>query len=264
MPRSAILNVMVQAARKASRGLVRDFGEVENLQVSRKGPADFVSAADRHAEQVLFEGLSRARPGFGFVMEESGERPGTDASHRWIVDPLDGTTNFLHGVPHFAISVALERDDVLIAGLVFDPISGDLYLAERGKGASLNDRRIRVSARSARIDCLFGCGMPFAGQGDCERFAGELARIQGNVAGIRRFGATSLDLAYVASGRLEGFWDHDLKIWDMAAGVLLVREAGGGISDFAGRDQWATSGSIVASNQLMHQQLLRWLAPSRD
>ena len=264
MPRSATLNVMVQAARKAARGLVRDFGEVENLQVSRKGPADFVSAADHHAEQVLFEELSRARPGFGFVMEESGERSASDASHRWIVDPLDGTTNFLHGVPHFAISIALERDGALIAGLVFNPVSGDLYLAEKGRGASLNDHRIRVSARSTAVDCLFGCGMPFAGHGDREQFAGELDRIQGEVAGIRRFGAASLDLAYVASGRLEGFWEHDLKIWDVAAGVLLVREAGGEVSDFQGRQQWAATGSIVASNQLMHQQLLRWLAPPRD
>jgi myo-inositol-1(or 4)-monophosphatase len=263
MPRSAVLNVMVQAARKAARGLVRDFGEIENLQVSRKGPADFVSAADRRAEQILFEELRRVRPGYGFVMEESGEVAGADPLHRWIVDPLDGTTNFLHGVPQFAISIALERDGVLVAGLILNPVSDELYLAERGRGASLNDRRLRVSSRTSLVESLIGCGVPFAGHGDAKRFAGEIARIQGEIAGIRRFGAASLDLAWVAAGRLDGFWERGLKVWDMAAGIVIVREAGGMVSDLDGGDGWATSGSILASNQLLHEDLLRRLSGPR-
>jgi myo-inositol-1(or 4)-monophosphatase len=260
MARSALLNVMVDAVRKAARSLTRDFGEVENLQVSHKGPADFVSAADRKAEDILREELSRVRPAYGFLMEESGVVEGTDPVHTWIVDPLDGTTNFLHGIPQFAISVALQRNDQIVAGVVYNPILDELYVAERGGGAFLNDRRLRVAARRELPECVIGTGIPFLGHGDHGRFLGELTRVMREVAGIRRCGAASLDLAWVASGRLDGFWERSLKPWDMAAGLLLVREAGGFVTDMDGRDRMLETGSVLCGNENVHKRLSKLLA----
>ena len=259
MARSAILNVMVGAAMKAARGLNRDFNEVENLQVSRKGPADFVSAADRRAEEVIKVELQRARPSYGFLMEESGESVGSDPQHRWIVDPLDGTTNFLHGIPQFAISIALERQGKLAAAVVYDPISDELFSAERGGGAFVNDKRLRVATRQNLADSVVATGMPFKGHGDSERYMKELAALMPMVAGVRRFGAAALDLAWVAAGRFDGFWERSLSPWDLAAGILLVREAGGYVTDLAGGDALLESGDVVAGNEAIHGQLLAHL-----
>jgi myo-inositol-1(or 4)-monophosphatase len=259
MARSAILNVMVAAAMKAARGLNRDFGEVENLQVSRKGPADFVSAADHRAEEVIRTELARARPGYGFLMEESGESAGSDPQHRWIVDPLDGTTNFLHGIPQFAISIALERQGKLHAALVYHPLADELFTAERGGGAFLNDRRLRVATRQNLADSVIATGMPFKGHGDHVRYMQELAGLIPQVAGIRRFGAAALDLAWVAAGRFDGFWERALSPWDVAAGILLVREAGGFVTDLGGADAMLETGDIVAGNESVHRQLLAHL-----
>jgi myo-inositol-1(or 4)-monophosphatase len=259
MLRSALLNVMVQAAHKAARALKRDFGEVEKLQVSLKGPANFVSAADHRAEEILRQELRKARPGYGFLGEEGGVHAGTDTSHRWIVDPLDGTSNFLHGIPQFAISIALERDNTIVAGLVYNPILDELFTAERGKGAFLNDRRMRVAARSRLTDAIIACGMPHHGRGDLAVFRKELAAIQDKVAGLRRFGSAALDLAWVAAGRFDAYWERDLAPWDMAAGLLLVREAGGYVTDLEGGDAILKKGHIVAGNEAMHTDLLRLL-----
>ncbi|HEX2255976.1 MAG TPA: inositol monophosphatase family protein [Afifellaceae bacterium] len=255
MPRSALINVMVRAATKAGRVLSRDFGEVENLQVSRKGPADFVSASDRRAEEIIRAELERARPGYGFVMEEAGETSGSDPQHRWIVDPLDGTTNFLHGIPLFTVSIALERQGRLHAGLVYNPVSEELFTAERGAGAFLNDRRIRVAGRGSLAEAVVATGIPHLGRGDPGRFIKELAGMMGTVAGVRRTGAASLDLAWVAAGRFDGFWEHGLSAWDVAAGILLIREAGGFVSEPGGGDRMMESGSIVAGNETIHRQL---------
>ncbi|WP_193367942.1 inositol monophosphatase family protein [Pelagibius marinus] len=258
--RSALLNVMTKAADKAARGLKRDFGEVENLQVSRKGPADFVSTADLKAEKVLKEELRKARPGYGFLMEESEEvAPSDDSGRRWIVDPLDGTSNFLHSLPHFAISIALEERGEIIAGLVYDPIKEDLFHAEKGQGAFLNDRRIRVSARNRMTDCLIATGAPFAGKGDRPQFLGEIDAVMANTAGIRRWGAAALDLAYVAAGRFDGFWERGLAPWDYAAGLILVREAGGYVSEMNGKALIMGSPSVLASNNAIHSDLMKLL-----
>jgi len=263
MARTALLNVMVQAVRKAGRSLVRDFGEVENLQVSRKGPGDFVSAADKKAEQILFEELSRVRPGYGFLMEESGSVEGTDKDNLWIIDPLDGTTNFLHGQPHFSISLALERNGHLAAAVVFNPVTDELFTAERGTGAFLNDRRLRVASRSALPDTVIGTGIPFIGRGDHGLTLKELAAVMPQVAGIRRYGSAALDLAWVAAGRFDGFWEHDLQPWDMAAGLLLIQEAGGFATDFDDRDKMLKTGGVVAGNAKIHQALLAALKLAR-
>jgi myo-inositol-1(or 4)-monophosphatase len=257
MARSPVLNVMVQAVMKAGRALRRDFGEIEHLQVSVKGPADFVSAADLRSEEVLRAELGRARPGYGFLLEEGGVVAGTDPDHRWIVDPLDGTTNFLHGIPMFAISVGLERAGVLVAGVVFNPVTDELYSAERGGGAFLNDRRLRVAARTDIRSSVIACGLPHLGRPDHELFREELARVQISSAGVRRFGAAALDLAYVAAGRVDGFWERDLKAWDVAAGILLIKEAGGFVTDANGGDGMLTNGSIVAGNEAIHKDLLK-------
>jgi myo-inositol-1(or 4)-monophosphatase len=251
------MQVMVQAVTKAGRALRRDFGEVEQLQVSMKGPGDFVSAADKRAEELLHAELSRARPGYSFLMEESGAVAGTDPDHRWIVDPLDGTTNFLHGIPMFSISVALERAGVIVAGVVFNPITDELYTAERGGGAFMNDRRLRVAARRELSDSVIATGIPHLGKAGHDRFREELAVVQAKVSGVRRFGSAALDLAMTASGRFDGFWERGLSPWDVAAGVLLVREAGGFVSDAAGHDNMLSTGSIVAGNEAIHAQLLK-------
>src|SRR6202163_3675723 len=233
MHHSATLNVMIAAARKAARALKRDFGELEKLQVSLKGPANFVSAADRRAEETLFAELTKARPGYGFLGEEGGKREGADKSHVWIVDPLDGTTNFLHGIPQFAISIGLQREGTMIAGLIYNPANDDLYIAERGKGAFLNDQRLRVAGRRNLGDCVIACGLPHIGRGDHNLSRLEMTEIQNKVAGLRRFGAASLDMAFVAAGRLDGYWERDLQPWDMAAGQIIVREARAVVSGMA-------------------------------
>ena len=258
--RSALWTVMTAAANKAARGLKRDFGEVEQLQVSRKGPSDFVSAADVQCEKVLRQELLKARPRFGFLMEESGETASEDGHHRWIVDPIDGTTNFLHGIPHFAISVALEMDGEIIAGMVFNPVTDEMFFAEKGKGAFLNDRRLRVSSRDNMGDALLATGIPFRGRPGHAPFLAELERVMPQVAGVRRAGTASLDLAYVAAGRYDGYWERGLQPWDVAAGIILVREAGGFISDFNGAKENLAKGDLVAANGKLHRPLLDLLA----
>lgn len=251
--RSPVINVMAAAALKAARGLIRDFGEVEQLQVSIKGPADFVSTADLKADRTLRAELSRARPGYGMVTEESEPTEG-DGRHRWIVDPLDGTMNFLHGIPHFAISIGLERDGELIAGVVYEPTRDELYWAEKGAGAYLNDRRLRVSARRNLGEAVIATGLRAADR-DKPAYPGVLNAITAQVGGVRRFGAAALDLAYVAAGRLEAFWEFGLSPWDIAAGIILVREAGGYISDLSGGHTMMTSGDILAANDHLHLPL---------
>jgi myo-inositol-1(or 4)-monophosphatase len=259
MIRSALLNVMVSAARKAGRGLKRDFGEVEQLQVSLKGPANFVTAADKRAEDVLQKELEKARPGYGFLGEESGKHEGTDKTHTWIVDPLDGTSNFLHGIPHFAISIALQRDDTIVAGVIYNPATEELFTSERGKGAFLEDRRLRVAARKRTNEAIVACGLPHHGRGDAEFLAlsrREIAVVQEKFAGLRRFGAAALDLAWLAAGRFDGYWERNLSPWDTAAGILMVREAGGFVTDMDNGDAMLAKGHILAGNETMHGELL--------
>jgi len=263
MARSAIINVMVQAALKAGRSLARDFGEVQNLQVSLKGPGDYVSQADKKAEEIVFTELSRVRSGYSFLMEERGEVVGDDPQHRWIVDPLDGTTNFLHGIPVFAVSIALERQGQIVAGVIYNPAMDELYTAERGGGAFLNDRRMRVAARRELADAVLATGIPHLGRGQHGQALIDLRNIMGEVSGIRRFGAAALDLAYVAAGRVDGFWEDDLKPWDMAAGMLMVREAGGYLSDRSGGQDMLENGSIVAGNEDIQAKLLKQLQIKR-
>ena len=259
MATSALMNVMLAAARKAGRSLARDFGEVEQLQVSLKGPANFVTAADHRAEEILHGELTRARPGYGLLMEERGEVEGADRTHRWIVDPLDGTTNFLHGIPIFAVSIALERDGDLVAGLIFNPVTHETFTAERGKGAYFNDRRLRVSARTALEDCVIGTGIPHSGRPGHPVFLRELEAVMTSSAGVRRCGAAALDLAWVAAGRFDGFWERNLRAWDIAAGIVILREAGGYVSDTDGKDLMLKSGNIVAGNEAIHRKLLKLL-----
>jgi len=256
MPASALMNVMIAAARKAGRGLTRDFGEIEQLQVSVKGPGNFVTAADHRSEETLFRELSRARPGYGFLMEERGSVPGSDTTHRFIVDPLDGTTNFLHGIPLFAIALALEREGEVVCGLVFNPILDELYTAEKGQGAFVNNRRLRVAARKTLADCIISVGIPHRGRPDHGRFLSECATLMGQVGGLRRTGSAAIDLAWVAAGRFDGYCDRNLRRWDIAAGSLLVREAGGFVSDCEGGDNMDETGSVVAGNQLVQRALL--------
>jgi myo-inositol-1(or 4)-monophosphatase len=256
---SPILNVMTAAARKAGRPLVRDFGELENLQISMKGPADFVTSADKRTEKILIEELSKARPGYGFLGEEGGAIEGKDRSHRFIIDPIDGTTNFMHGVPHFAISIGLERDGVLVAGVLFNPVTDDLYYAEKGHGAYLNNKRLRVAERREMGSSLFATGLPFMGREGQARAFAETAAVTAVSAGIRRFGAASLDMAYVAAGRFDGFWERGLNAWDVAAGIVLVREAGGMVGDLNGGTDALNSGTILCSNEYLQPQLLKLL-----
>jgi myo-inositol-1(or 4)-monophosphatase len=253
--KSALIHVMTAAALKAARGLVRDFGEVEQLQVSRKGPADFVSTADHKAERTLKAELSKARPTFGFLMEESGETIGSDEKQRWIVDPLDGTTNFLHGIPHFSISLALEREGEIVAGVIYEPTRDEMYWAEKGIGAFMNDRRLRVSGRAKLEDALIGTGIPFRDRGHHGSYLETLGSAMGATAGVRRMGSAALDLAYVAAGRYDGFWEFGLQPWDIAAGILLVREAGGQVSEPGGGPDPLRSGDIIASNVQLHAPL---------
>ncbi len=253
--RSPILNVMANAALKAARGLIRDFGEVEQLQVSVKGPGEFVSTADLKAERTLKAELMRARPDYGLLFEESGEAAGADPRHRWIVDPLDGTTNFLHGIPHFSISIALERDREIVAGLIYEPTRDEMYSAEKGFGAYVNDRRLRVSARRQLGEAVIGTGMPFGVRADQRGYSDTLSAIMGATSGVRRMGSAALDLAYVAAGRYDGFWEFGLSPWDIAAGILLVREAGGYVSDLDGGHDMMATGDVLAANDHLHLPL---------
>jgi myo-inositol-1(or 4)-monophosphatase len=254
---------MIDAARKAGRSLARDFGEVAELQVSRKGAADYVSAADIKAEETIFQELGRARPGYGFLGEERGMVEGTDKTHTWIVDPLDGTTNFLHAMPHFAVNIALRREGRVVAGVTYNPANADLFWAERGRGAFMGDRRLRVAARTNLEEAVVATGIPFMGHGQHGRFLKELHQISQRVSGVRRFGAAALDLAWVAAGRFDGFWERDLSPWDMAAGLLIVAEAGGLISDADGGDDPLATGSICAANPEIHRRLLERLEAAR-
>jgi myo-inositol-1(or 4)-monophosphatase len=259
MLHSALINVMVKAARRAGRSLKHDLGEIEHLQVSLKGPANFVSLADKRAEEILYADLAKARPGYGFVGEEGGAREGTDKSHTWIVDPLDGTTNFLHGIPQFAISIGLQREGTIIAGVIYNPANDELYIAERGKGAFLNDQRLRVAGRRKLDECVIACAMPHIGRGDLELSRREMTAIQSKVAGLRRFGAAALDLAFVAAGRFDGFWERNLNPWDIAAGQIMVREAGGTVSGIDGKDDALTTGHVVCGNEFVHGELVKML-----
>jgi myo-inositol-1(or 4)-monophosphatase len=264
---SGLIRVMEKAARKAGSRLRRDFGEVEHLQVSRKGPSDFVSKADRAAERTIYDELILARPDWGFLLEESGEFDGAEGKPRFIVDPLDGTTNFLHGIPHFAISIAVQEQKLdgsgwgdVIAGLVYNPITDQSFWAEKSRGAWLHDARLRVSARRTLDEALIATGMPFQGHGDFSEWMKIYAAAGPRIAGVRRFGAASLDLAWVAAGRFDGFWESDLSLWDTAAGCLLVREAGGFVTDYRGRSLPICAQQVLAGNDHIHSRLHKVVA----
>ena len=263
---SGLITVMTRAARKAAPRLRRDFGEVEQLQVSRKGPADFVSMADKRAEQTIVDELRNARPDWGMLLEEGGEIAGDPAKPRWIVDPLDGTSNFLHGVPHFAISIAVEdprgaggRPEIS-HGLIYQPLTDESFWAEKGRGAWLQDRRLRVSSRRDLSESLIGTGIPHFGRGNVANWAKIYAAIAPGVSGVRRFGSAALDLAWVAAGRMDGFWEDDLDVWDTAAGLLLVKEAGGYITDYRGQDRMFDRREYLAANGDLHSKLHKLLA----
>jgi myo-inositol-1(or 4)-monophosphatase len=261
---TALLKVMSDAARKAARGLNRDFGELAELQVAKKAPADFVSAADLKAEQTIFEALSKARPGYSFHGEERGLIEGTDKTHTWIVDPLDGTTNFLHAIPHFAINIALQREGAgVVAAVTYNPITNEMFWAEKGKGCFVNDHRLRVAARQKLDEAVVATGIPFLGHGQHAKFLKELHQVSQRVAGVRRFGSAALDLAWVAAGRFDAFWERDLSAWDLAAGTLLVTEAGGKVTDADGGDDVLGTGSVCAGNLDIHPLLLSRLTAAK-
>jgi myo-inositol-1(or 4)-monophosphatase len=260
MIRSPLMTVMTDAVIKASRSLKRDFGEVENLQVSLKGPGDFVSQADRKAEKILHEALEKARPGYGFVMEEAGVVEGTDKSHRWHIDPLDGTANFLHGVPHFAVSVGLEREGQIVAGVVYDVIKDEMFIAEKGKGAFVNNRRLRVSGRREAAGMLIGTGIPHIGKPGHPLFLKELGAVMSRFQNVRRMGAASLDVAYVAAGRLDAFWERGLHSWDFAAGICLIREAGGTFLSLDGHADLMQAKDVLCANEAAERLLKEALA----
>jgi myo-inositol-1(or 4)-monophosphatase len=260
MIKTPLMSVMVDAVLKAAKSLRRDFGEIENLQVSRKGPGDFVSAADHKSEQILRDLLTKARPDYSFVMEEGGIVEGRDSANRWHIDPLDGTLNFLHGIPQFSISLGLEREGVAYAGVVYDPSKDELFIAERGKGAYLNNRRMRVAARTDLMDCVIGTGIPSIGRKRHPDYLRQLSAVMLRSAGVRRMGSAALDLAYVACGRFDGFWELGLSSWDIAAGTVLVREAGGFVTDAERKEQVIGASSIVTGNESVHRELLAVLA----
>ncbi|MEO9780686.1 MAG: inositol monophosphatase family protein [Sedimentitalea sp.] len=246
---SANLNVMIKAARKAGRSLVKDFREVENLQVSMKGAGDFVSKADLASEAIIKEELLGARPTYGWLAEEGGAIDGKDPTRRWIVDPLDGTTNFLHGLPHWAVSIALEHKGDIVAGVIFDAAKDEMFIAEKGAGAWMNDTRLRVSGRHRMIESIFSTGLPFGGRGDLPETLQDLARVLPGCAGVRRWGAAALDMAYVAAGRYDGFWERRLNAWDVAAGVVIVREAGGLVQPLDPRRDILADGAVICANE---------------
>lgn len=254
---SANLNIMIKAARKAGRSLVKDFREVENLQVSMKGAGDFVSRADVNAEKLIKEELMTARPTYGWMAEESPEQEGQDPTRRWIVDPLDGTTNYLHGLPHWAVSIALEHKGQIVSGVVFDPAKDEMFFAEKGAGAWMNDTRLRVSGRSRMIESVFATGLPFGGRSDLPETLKELGRVLPGCAGVRRWGAAALDLAYVAAGRYDGYWERRLNAWDIAAGTIIVREAGGLAEPIDPAGDIIGDGTIVCANQSLFAPLAK-------
>ncbi|MEM9682249.1 MAG: inositol monophosphatase family protein [Pseudomonadota bacterium] len=261
--RSALINVMTRAAERAGRALIRDFGEVEQLQVSRKGPGDFVTAADLKAESIVHRELDRARPGYSFLLEESGQVDGTDTEHCWIVDPLDGTLNFMHGLPHFCVSIGLARADEIIAGVIYDPLKDEVFWAEKNEGAYVNDRRLRVSGRKQIAEAVLATGIPFKIHEDSpikEKFIDQMQSVMGKIAGVRRFGSAALDLAYVAAGRYDGYWENGLNPWDVAAGVLIVREAGGFVTEIGGKRYELGAPDILAANDALHAPLGRILS----
>lgn len=254
---SANLNIMMKAARKAGRSLAKDFREVENLQVSMKGAGDFVSRADLAAEAILKEELMGARPTYGWLAEEGGEIEGQDPTRRWIVDPLDGTTNFLHGLPHWAVSIALEHKGQIVSGVIYDPAKDELFFAEKGEGAFVNDARLRVSGRSAMIESIFATGLPFGGRADLPETLQDLARLLPSCAGVRRWGSAALDMAYVAAGRYDGFWERRLNAWDMAAGMIIVKEAGGLIEPLTSGGHILEDGEVICANEAIFQKFSR-------
>lgn len=266
MIRTPLMNVMTAAAIKAGKSLKRDFAELPSLTISRKGPGDFVSEADKKAERILFQELSKARPGYGFLMEEEGAVEGTDKSHRFLIDPLDGTTNFLHAIPQFSISIGLERDDEIVAGLVYNPVSEEMFIAEKGMGAFVigatgrDNYRLRVSPRTDFADSVIGCGVPHAGRGDHGQFIRELAGVMPRCSGVRRLGSAALDLAFVAAGRMEGFWERNLSPWDIAAGIILVRESGGYVTAPDGSAKIFEGRAIIAGNEVAHDTLMKIIA----
>lgn len=263
---SGLITVMDRAARKVAGRLRRDFGEVEQLQVSRKGPADFVTLADQRTERSLADELGHARPDWGMLLEEGGAIEGNPAKPRWVVDPIDGTSNFLHGIPHFAISIAAQEPrpgggwGEISHGLVYNPITDESFWAEKGRGAWLQDRRLRVSARRDMSEALIATGVPYKAHGDLPRFQRILAAVSPEVAGIRRFGSAALDLAWVAAGRYDGFWEEELEFWDIAAGLILVREAGGFVTDFRGGADGVAKGQVLAANEALHSRLHKLVA----
>jgi myo-inositol-1(or 4)-monophosphatase len=262
---SGLMTIMDRAARKAGAKLRRDFNEVQHLQVSRKGPADFVSKADQQAERTIYDELLHARPDWGFLMEEGGEIPGLPDKPRWIVDPLDGTSNFLHGIPHFAISIAVEETlpngkTEITSALVYQPLTDESFWAEKGRGAWLQDQRLRVSARRDMSEALIATGIPYMGHGNFAQWSRIFGAVAPEVAGIRRFGAASLDLAWVAAGRFDGFWESDLAPWDVAAGMLIVREAGGFVTDFRGGDRCIERSEFLAATDVLHSKLHKMVA----
>ncbi|MDG2532772.1 inositol monophosphatase family protein [Sphingomonas sp. HITSZ_GF] len=263
---SGLITVMERAARKAGPRLRRDFNEVSQLQVSRKGPADFVSLADKRAEDTLIEELKKARPDWGFLVEERGEIAGDPDKPRWIIDPLDGTSNFLHGIPHFCISIAVEDPrgaqgkPEVTHGYVYQPLTDESFWSEKGRGAWLQDQRLRVSARRDLSDALIATGIPFLGHGNFAEWSRIFGAVAPEVAGIRRLGSAALDLAWVAAGRFDGFWESDLKPWDVAAGMLLVKEAGGFVTDYRGQDLSRERNQYLAANDVLHSKLHKLVA----
>jgi myo-inositol-1(or 4)-monophosphatase len=262
---SGLITIIDRACRKAGAKLRRDFYEVQQLQVSKKGPADFVTKADQQSERTLYEELGKARPDWGFLMEEGGDIPGNPDKPRFIVDPLDGTTNFLHGIPHFAISVAVEEEMAngkreITSAMIYQPITDEVFWAERGRGAWVQENRLRVSARRHLDECLIATGIPFLGHGDFAQWTRIFGAVAPEVAGIRRFGAASLDLAWVAAGRFDGFWESGLQPWDVAAGILMIREAGGFVTDFRGGDRVIERQEVIAGNDATHSKLQKLAA----
>jgi len=253
MQGSANLNIMIKAARRAGRSLVKDFREVEHLQVSMKGAGDFVSKADFAAEEIIKEDLLGARPTYGWMGEESSSIEGKDPTRRWIVDPLDGTTNFLHGMPHFAVSIALEHKGEIVAGVVFDPAKDEMFIAEKGAGAWMNESRLRVSGRRSMIETVYATGLPFGGRADLPETLQDLARVLPGCAGVRRWGAAALDLAYVTAGRYDGYWERSLNAWDIAAGIIIVKEAGGLLEAINPGANPLDDGTVVCANEQMFE-----------
>ena len=262
---SANINVMTKACLKASKVLIRDFGEIEKLQVSLKGPGDFVTISDKRVEQILVQELQKARPDYSILTEETGEIKNKSNEFRWIIDPIDGTLNFLHGIPHFAISVALEKNKEIICGTIYDPIKNEFFAAEKGGGSYLNNQRIRVSARSKLKDSIVFTGGPKFKSPNKEQSFKEYSKVSSQVMGpIRKFGSAALDMSYVASGRCEGFWQRDLNYWDIAAGIIIVKEAGGFISDFQGNDEYVLNKNILATNYKINKELIKILGDKKQ